>query len=78
MTTLQNRSVKGSRLPGESAAETALILAVISSGSRHQKGPFELNEQQAELKKNGAIIELTPKRASADDLLLAAPEPHHQ
>ncbi|MEK4321276.1 response regulator transcription factor [Bacillus sp. FSL K6-3221] len=26
-----------------------------------KKGPFELNEQQAELKKNGAIIELTPK-----------------
>ncbi|GLF82270.1 response regulator transcription factor [Bacillus safensis] len=26
-----------------------------------KKGPFELNEQQAELKKNGAVIELTPK-----------------
>ncbi|KUF22395.1 response regulator transcription factor [Bacillus sp. G1(2015b)] len=26
-----------------------------------KKGPFELNEQQAELTKNGAIIELTPK-----------------
>ncbi|WP_456264968.1 MULTISPECIES: response regulator transcription factor [unclassified Bacillus (in: firmicutes)] len=26
-----------------------------------KKGPFELNEQQAELTKNGAVIELTPK-----------------
>lgn len=26
-----------------------------------KKGPFELNEQQAELTKNGAAIELTPK-----------------
>ncbi|MCY7735489.1 response regulator transcription factor [Bacillus safensis] len=26
-----------------------------------KKGPFELNEQQAELTKNGSIIELTPK-----------------
>ncbi|ARD56359.1 response regulator transcription factor [Bacillus safensis] len=26
-----------------------------------KKGPFELNEQQAELKKNGVVIELTPK-----------------
>lgn len=26
-----------------------------------KKGPFELNEQQAELTKNGTVIELTPK-----------------